>query len=357
MATKVSRRALVELMETRQLLSAAVAEVAAVDAVLPVVSVKATDAMAHERNGTTTGGRAVYTFTRTGDLATELTVPFTMSGTATEADDYAIGGEVIIPAGKKSATVTLNPNEDARKEGTETAILTITPDAAYTVSARRASATVRIADWYVGQDSLVNTFVSATGATDGNVRIVLGDEGQPYFTIQKNSVFGGSTYAYSKEASNRATLTLDGGSEDGTITVQMEYRSNTTGKYTVSMSNSGHSDSGSFRISRIPGAYAPNSVAGSTVNVRVKSNSDRMGIGQATQIVFGEDTAEINGNPGVPYTYMRLGGGDGSTGSSIGMLNMDGSLTLVQFGARSKISYYSFDMDGEYWETGSGTVA
>jgi hypothetical protein len=109
---------------------------------LPAVTVAATDATAAEGSGDT----GTFTFTRTGSTAAALTVNYTTGGTAASGTDYtALSGSVTITAGSATATVTLTPLDDAIYEGAETASVTISASANYTVGAP-ASATVTIND-------------------------------------------------------------------------------------------------------------------------------------------------------------------------------------------------------------------
>lgn len=88
----------------------------------PVVTVVATDPDASE-----TGPNAgVFTFTRTGQVASALTVSFAVSGTATAGSDYvSIPSTVTIPAGQSTATVTVTPIDDNVTEGAEYVILSL----------------------------------------------------------------------------------------------------------------------------------------------------------------------------------------------------------------------------------------
>jgi len=81
-------------------------------------------------------------FTRSS-TAGDLTVNFSVSGTAV-ASDYAISsaGTVTIPVGMTSATVTVDPSVDTTDEPNETVILTVTPDAAYTIGISPAEGTI-----------------------------------------------------------------------------------------------------------------------------------------------------------------------------------------------------------------------
>jgi hypothetical protein len=109
----------------------------------PVVDVIATDADAAEA-GSATG---VFTVSRGTTAGGNLTVYYTIGGTATNGTDYVVTptyGSVVIPTGLPSAMVTITPQEDALDEGNELAQLSITANGAYTIGT--GSATVTIAD-------------------------------------------------------------------------------------------------------------------------------------------------------------------------------------------------------------------
>lgn len=146
------------------------------DTITPqTISVVATDANAAEA-GSDPG---VYTFTRTGDTSSAVTVNYTLAGTATKWDDYRrIEGDmptsIVIPAGATSATLTIYPVDDTVVEGPETVILTVTPDATYVVGSP-STATVTIAD----NDSMPTVSVVAN---DSSASRVGPDSGQYTFT-------------------------------------------------------------------------------------------------------------------------------------------------------------------------------
>ncbi|MEQ1851354.1 MAG: hypothetical protein ABMA01_07155 [Chthoniobacteraceae bacterium] len=84
---------------------------------------------------------------RTGNANVPLTVHYTMAGSATNGTDYkTLVGTFTLPLGVYSGELEIAPTGDTIAEGSETAMLSITPDAAYTVSATSPSATVTIKD-------------------------------------------------------------------------------------------------------------------------------------------------------------------------------------------------------------------
>src|ERR1051326_2222419 len=105
----------------------------------PVVSVVATDAQAAEPPPTNNG---TFTFFRTGNLQSPLTVLFRISGTATLNTDYQTSPSLAtgtnttiyfrtIPANSNSATLTVIPLADTNVEPTETVVLTLFTNSAY----------------------------------------------------------------------------------------------------------------------------------------------------------------------------------------------------------------------------------
>ena len=122
------------------------------------VTVQATDAAAAEPSNA-----GQFRFTRTGTSATgplpALTVLYSVSGTATPGSDYvALPGSVTIPAGAASANVAVTPIDDGDLEPTESIIVTLAPNAAYTVGSP-STATVNL----TSNDGTVT--VQATDAT------------------------------------------------------------------------------------------------------------------------------------------------------------------------------------------------
>ncbi|WP_367870897.1 beta strand repeat-containing protein [Luteolibacter sp. Populi] len=127
------------------------------------VTLTATDAAASEDDLST----GTFTFTRGGPTTSDLTVGFSVSGTALAGSDYvAAGSNVVIPAGQASATVTVVPLDDALLEASETVALMLVASADYAMGVS-TSATVTIADDESLFVRMNDGFDSAT-ATAGN---------------------------------------------------------------------------------------------------------------------------------------------------------------------------------------------
>ncbi|MBK7871855.1 MAG: PKD domain-containing protein [Saprospiraceae bacterium] len=81
------------------------------------------------------GTPLVFTVTRTGSTDCELTVPFTIMGTATNGTDYPLVSTLsfTIPAGMTTAMLSITPTDDNIVEANETIIVTLTDGANYSV--------------------------------------------------------------------------------------------------------------------------------------------------------------------------------------------------------------------------------
>jgi hypothetical protein len=124
---------------------------------VPIVTVLATDPLASEFVSTNGTNTATFRIFRTGPTNLDLTVFYSLHGTASNGVDYAeLGNSVIIPAGRHSARVVIVPLADNLEEGVETVLLRLEPDptlgpvARYEIG-RPAKAGAIIVDKGVGQ--------------------------------------------------------------------------------------------------------------------------------------------------------------------------------------------------------------
>lgn len=94
----------------------------------------------------------------------DLSVPITVSGTATSGQDYvAIPTAVTILAGQVTKDITVTPRTDTRSESTETLVVTLTASTAYSLGTP-SSATVNIIDVNGG-----STTPDTSGVPSGSV--------------------------------------------------------------------------------------------------------------------------------------------------------------------------------------------
>jgi acetyl esterase/lipase len=109
---------------------------------LPVATVSASDSLAAE----TGANDGAFLITRSGDTSASLIVKYSVSGTATNGSDFAtLSGSITIPAGQASSTLALTPVDDTAYEVSETAIVSLSASAAYTLGANSV-ASVAILD-------------------------------------------------------------------------------------------------------------------------------------------------------------------------------------------------------------------
>lgn len=177
----------------------------------PMVSVTASDPDAAEA-GQDPGE---FTISRSGTNG-NLTVLFTMNGSATEGVDYdPLSGSVVIPDGQGSTVVTITPVNDSLPEGNETAELVISPNASYILGTATASVTISdndmpdVDDHAISESTLNGSVVSGSDAntvTSDNVYEVIQEQlyaGNKRTRLEHRWTFdvtGGSSVTFSVEA-------------------------------------------------------------------------------------------------------------------------------------------------------------
>ena len=115
--------------------SATVQSVSIADNDFPVITLGSAPASVGE-DGTS---NLLYTFTRSDDIASTLTVNYTAGGTAILGSDYtgidAAGTtkSITFAAGAATAVVTVDPTADSDIEADETVVLTLAPGTGYTI--------------------------------------------------------------------------------------------------------------------------------------------------------------------------------------------------------------------------------
>ncbi len=83
------------------------------------------------------GADATFTVSSSAVVSQSVTVGYVMRGTARPGTDYTLGGtggRVTIPAGQRSATVSLHANTDRTRERSETAIMALSSGTGYKLS-------------------------------------------------------------------------------------------------------------------------------------------------------------------------------------------------------------------------------
>ncbi|MDJ1168757.1 S8 family serine peptidase [Roseofilum sp. BLCC_M154] len=96
----------------------------------PTVTLELIDGVAAENNSSNV---ATFTVTRTGgNIATNLSVNYTLGGTAVNGTDYqSLSGSVTIPAGQTQAVITVTPIDDLLFDGATTVDVTLAASGAY----------------------------------------------------------------------------------------------------------------------------------------------------------------------------------------------------------------------------------
>lgn len=109
----------------------------------PIMSVTATAPLAKESDSVP----GAFTVSRDRSTNADLTVNFTLSGTAGNGVDYtSVSNSLTIPAGAWSAPLVVAPFIDGLRESNETACVTLTVEGSYRVLPSAASACLTILD-------------------------------------------------------------------------------------------------------------------------------------------------------------------------------------------------------------------
>ena len=187
----------------------------------PTVSVTAADPAAAESGP----DPARLQFTRTGPIASALTVRYTVSGTATAGTDYtSLSGTIVIAAGALSATLAVNPRTDGRAEGNETVVVSVSAASGYAVGSP-SSATVSIDDaddvvvpaqWTTVAPSPVARFESASASIGGKL-YVFGGYDKNILAMSRSDVYDPATNRWSPIAPMPQPITHAGVAQDGAV--------------------------------------------------------------------------------------------------------------------------------------------
>ena len=149
------------------------------------------------------------------DTAGDLTVNYSVSGTATNGTDYAtLSGTATIASGTSSVKLPVTPIDDATQEGDETVIVTLTADPNYTIGTP-GSDTVTIAG-----DPVTIAATDPEAAEWGpNVGVFTVSRVDPLGDVTVNYSVGGSATNGTDYATLAGSVTLASGSDSATITV------------------------------------------------------------------------------------------------------------------------------------------
>jgi hypothetical protein len=184
------------------------------------------------------GTPLVYTFTRSGDTTTALTVNFTATGSASASSDYTLTGTgvtfdtgtgmgtIAIGSGVTMVTANVTPTADTTVENNETVIITVTSGTGYVVSGTNPSATgtitnddtdvsVAVSPSSVAENSgsgMVYTF-TRTGVTTSTITVNFNVSGSATFTTDYTQT-GAATFT-----SSSGTVQITGSNTTATVTV------------------------------------------------------------------------------------------------------------------------------------------
>ncbi|MBI4664028.1 MAG: glycoside hydrolase family 9 protein [Verrucomicrobia bacterium] len=265
---------------------------------LPTVTVTASDANATE--GSSDPG--VFSFNRTGDTSSALTVNYGLNGTAIKWSDYRrLEGDmpvsIIIPAGASSATLTIYAFDDTEVEATETVVLSITPDPAYNAGTA-SSATVNIAD----NDSAIILPTITVATPDPNAAeaglesgtFSISRSGSTATALTVNYSVTGSATSGSDYASLASSVTIPVGAASATVVVTPVDDTLVEGSEAVTLTVNASS------------AYTVAKSNSATVTIADNDSTPTPTLPAVTVTATDANATEGNSDPGV-FTFTRTG--------------------------------------------------
>ncbi len=133
-----------------------------------------------------------FTISRSSSTSVDLTVNYTLGGSAKNGIDYqALPGSVIIPAGASSAAISLTPIDDGIYDGNQTATVDLSGGALYTVGSPNA-ATVTIVDNILPAVSVTASSPSVPRSGSQSAQFVFTTSKAASFPVTVNYTVGGT---------------------------------------------------------------------------------------------------------------------------------------------------------------------
>jgi hypothetical protein len=170
----------------------------------PTLGITASPASVNENSGT----GMVYTFTLSANATSNLTINYTVGGSATFSSDYsqsgaasfnATSGTVTIANGSNTASITLTPVGDATLEANELITLTLSAGTGYDVGSPAAASTTIVND----DTTTITPVVAICGMNQGATQ-----DGFSFVALQ--TIAAGTVVYFTENPFDRSTLAFSG---------------------------------------------------------------------------------------------------------------------------------------------------
>ncbi|MBG0744970.1 MAG: calx-beta domain protein, partial [Cylindrospermopsis raciborskii KL1] len=325
----------------------------------------------------------IYTFTRTEVTSNQLTVNYTVGGTATNGTDYSnIGTSVTFAANSSTATVTVDPTADTTVEADETVSLTLDSGTGYTIGTTSAvTGTITNDDVLPvvtlvvnpssvtedGSSSLVYTF-ARTGATSNRLTVTCNVGGiadasdyRHYETANSYIRFTTIPIVIDVATNERTSQKLNGPGElsikSGSATAKLDEFGNLYVKGDSSYGGNGSSDYSLVLRDVIEvHAVSEGTFIGLTVTGQLRSFGNWSGGGKTLENIVKIATSASGfvalDSEGKVYSYGAYT--NGGVGSSLGS-PPPSSVKIESIYAGGYGGYGAIDVEGNFWIWGYGS--
>lgn len=282
------------------------------------------------------GGKAIYTISHTAITGSAITIPYTITGTATNGVDYTVTNATPITfnVGDTTKTIEFPIIADSTTEGNETLTITLgTPSLnTETIASGQSSITTTILDSSLNSANnsfKLTTAVETITGTDGNDLI------SAYIDASGTTDTFNNTDVINAGSGNDTLLITVDGADAGTFPT-----ATITGIETVSIKETGG----------IAGSYDFALISGETSVINNKSSDDVSftNITSGTKIIVEGDNVSVNGNT----TFKTLSGSDavdltfnnGVTNGNVTRNNTgSASITINSTGAENSLDTLDLD--------------
>jgi hypothetical protein len=298
--------------------------------VTPTLAISASTNIVNEGNVT------VVTVTRTGSLASAVTVPFTLTGTATKWNDYRrttgdMPTEITLAPNVSSAAMTVQAVTDSETEGSETAIFTLQPVTGYTLGTSTLALAIN--------DPGVTTPPPSTGGSTGGGTTTPPPTTTPTLSVAAaaTSVTEGSTVAltFTRSGSTSAALVVPF-TLGGTATKWIDYRRTPNGDMPVEFTIPAGAASATMTLQAVADTETEGSenatfTFASISGLTLSTNSLTLAI------------ADAGSSPG-GNTGGNTGGGTGDTGGNTGTIPPGNGTITPSTGSIAVVDYTTLEM-------------
>ncbi len=181
------------------------------------------------------GASGNFRITTTGTGTGNITVRYTVSGTATNGTDFTLLGGTVSMAKNTTANISIAPLQDTAIEGYETVTITLTPDPAYSLAVD-ASASMNLQDDDAPQINVSGTDDAFSEANGSLAKFFLSRTGATTSALTVNYTMGGTATSGVDYTAPSGSVTIAAGAAGAYVDIPMIADTLAEGTETITLS-------------------------------------------------------------------------------------------------------------------------